>query len=324
MANLILVGFGAGVVSALLFATLASGQAFAVGFFYLTPLPILFAGIAFNHLAGAIAALSAAILLGAFLGVWFVLAFLIGIGVPAYVLGYLAMLARPSAGGALEWYPPGRIVVAAAALAGAATALTVPAFGLDAESYRGALREAFERILRAQTDIAADQPLVLPGTDDPARLIELLTIVMPPAAAVLSMVTMLANLWLAGRLALAFGRLSRPWPGLNEIRFPPLAPVALALSVAGTFLPGIAGIVAGFFAATFLIAYAVLGFSVIHGASRTFPARMLMLTGVWLLVFLLGWPVLLVMMIGLADTIADFRARFGGGRNLPPGNPKNE
>jgi hypothetical protein len=324
MANLILVGFGAGVVSALLFATLASGQAFAVGFFYLTPLPILFAAIAFNHLAGAIAALSAAILLGAFLGVWFVLAFLIGIGVPAYVLGYLAMLARPAAGGALEWYPPGRIVVAAAALAGAATALTVPAFGLDAESYRGALREAFERILRAQTDIAADQPLVLPGTDDPARLIELLTIVMPPVAAVLSMVTMLANLWIAGRLALAFGRLSRPWPNLNEIRFPPLAPVALAVSVAGTFLPGIIGIIAGFFAATFLIAYAVLGFSVIHGASRAFPARMLMLTGVWLLVFLLGWPVLLVMMIGLADTIADFRARFGGGRNLPPGNPKNE
>jgi hypothetical protein len=325
MANLIFIGFGAGVVSALLFfATLASGQAFAVGFFYLTPLPILFAGIAFNHLAGAVAALSAAILLGALRNAWFALAFLAGIGLPAYVLGYLAMLARPSADGALEWYPPGRIVVAAAALAGAAIALTVPAIGLDAESYRGALREAFEQVLRALTGAAADQPLVLPGTEDPDRLIELLTIIMPPAAAVLSMVTMLANLWIAGRLAMATGRLARPWPNLNEIRFPPAAPIALAVAVAGTFLPGIAGIVAGFFTATFLIAYAVLGFSVIHGASRALPARTLMLTGVWLMVFLLGWPILLVMMIGLADTMADFRARFGGGRNLPPNSPPNE
>jgi hypothetical protein len=325
MTNLILVGFGAGVVSALLFATLATGQAFAVGFFYLTPLPILFAGIAFNHLAGAIAALAAAILLGAFLGIWFLLAFLVGIGLPAYVLAYLAMLARPTADGALEWYPPGHIVVAAAALAGAATAMTVPAFGLDAESYRGALREAFERILRAQTNTPSGQPLVLPGAQDPRRLIELLTVVMPPAAAVLSMVTMLANLWIAGRITMIAERLSRPWPDLNEIRFPAATPIALAASVAGTFLPGLLGIIAGFFAATFLIAYAVLGFSAIHGASRAFPARMLVLTGIWLIVFLLGWPILLVMMIGLADTVFDFRRRFGGGgANPPPNTTANE
>jgi hypothetical protein len=147
---------------------------------------------------------------------------------------------------------------------------------------------------------------------------------MPPAAAVLSMVTMLANLWIAGRLATVTGRLARPWPNLNDIRFPPAAPIALAVSVAGTFLPGIVGIIAGFFTATFLIAYAVLGFSVIHGASRAFPARMLMLTGLWLMVFLLGWPILLVMMIGLADTVFDFRARFGGGANSPPNPSANE
>lgn len=325
MVRLALVGIGAGIASALLFATLATGQAFAVGLFYLTPLPILLAGIAFNHLAGAIAALTAAILLGAFLGLWFVLAFMIGIGLPAYALAYFAMLARPSADGAtLEWYPPGRIVVASAALAATATALTVPAFGLDADAYRGALKEAFERVLRAQTGTAQDQPLVLPGTEDSGRLVELLTIVMPPAAAVLSMVTMLANLWIAGRVALISGRLARPWPDLREIRFPPAAPILLAASVAGTFLPGIVGIVAGFFAATFLVAYAILGFSVIHGASRAFPARMLMLTAVWLMVFLLGWPLLLITMIGLADTMIDFRARFGGGTNLPTQRPPNE
>jgi hypothetical protein len=329
MMQLLLVGIGAGITSALLFATLATGQAFAVGLFYLTPLPILLAGMAWNHIAGAMAALTAAILLGAVLGFWFVLAFLAGIGLPAYILAYLALLARPAENGSedgLDWYPTGRLVLAGALIAATATALTVPAFGIDAESYRTALKEAFERVLRAQTDTAADQTLTLPGVADVPRFLDFLTYVMPPAAAVLSMVTMLANLWLAGRVARLSGRLTRPWPDLGEIRFPAQAPLMLAAAVAGTFLPGIIAIVSGFFAATLLLAYAILGFSIIHGATRGFPSRILVLTAMWLSVFLIGWPIVLVAMIGLADSFFDFRARFGGGggTNLPTHRPPHE
>jgi hypothetical protein len=318
MTQSLLIGLLAGVASALLFAALATGQPFAVGFFYLTPLPILLAGIAWNHIASAVAALSAAILLGAFLGFWFVLAFLLGIGLPAYILAYLALLARPASDGSLEWYPPGRIVVAAALLAAIAASFTIFAFGTDEESYRSALKIAFERVLRAQTGTPADQPLVLAGTKDINALLDLLVIVMPLAAAVLSAVTMVANLWLAGRIALFSGRLARPWPDLGALRFPPAAPILLAAAVALTFLPGIVGVVAGFFAVTLLLAYAILGFSVVHGASRALPARTLVLSAMWVAVFLLGWPILVAAMLGLADAIFDFRARFGGGpTNLP-------
>jgi hypothetical protein len=144
---------------------------------------------------------------------------------------------------------------------------------------------------------------------------------MPPAAAVVGMVTSLFNLWLAARVARMSGRLARPWPDLGDIRFPPRAPLLLAAAVAGTFLPGILAVVASFFTATLLMAYAVLGFSIIHGVSRAFPARAVLLTGLWLSVFLIGWPILLVMLIGLADSFIDFRARFGGGAT--PSNPRN-
>lgn len=328
MMQLLLIGVGAGVTSALLFATLATGQAFAVGLFYLTPLPIVLAGIAWNHIAGAIAALTAAALLGAFLGVWFVLAFLVGIGLPAYLLAYLAQLARPAENGSgaqLDWYPPGRLVVASALIAATATSLTIPAFGADVDSYRGALKLAFERVLRAQTGTAADQPLVLPGAKDSSALLDLLVIVMPLAAAVLSMGTMLANLWLAGRVALMSGRLARPWPDLGQLRFPPSASLLLAIAVAATFLPGIVGLAAGFFAATLLLAFAILGLAVIHGASRAFPGRMFILAAVWLALFMLGWPLLFAAVLGLADTLIDIRARFaGGGPNLPTHRPPNE
>lgn len=319
MVQLLLVGFGAGVTAALLFATLATGQAFAVGLFYLTPLPILLAAIAWNHIAGAIAALTAALLLGSFLGGWFVLAFTIGIGLPAWLLGYLALLGRTGENGEMEWYPPGRLVLAGALIAATATALSIPFLGTDIDSYRAALREAFERVLRAQTDTAADQPLTLPGATDPARTLDVLTVVMPPAAAVVGMVTSLGNLWLAGRVARISGRLARPWPDLTELRFPPAAPLLLAAAIAGTFLPGLVAVAAGLFAATLLVAYALLGFAIVHHISRRYSARLLLLSALWASVFLIGWPILLAALIGLADSFLDFRARFGAqGGGHPP------
>jgi hypothetical protein len=329
MAWTIFIGIGAGLTTALLFAALATGQIFAVALFYLTPLPILIAGIAWSHVAAAIAAITSALLLGTVLGGWFMLTFLVSIGVPAYVLAYLAMLARPVGNGggqALEWYPPGRLVLAAALIAAAAISLSIPAFGLDAESYRAGLKAAFERVLRAQTDTPAGQPLELPGTQDTPALLDFLALAMPPAAAGLSMITMLANLWLAGRIARISGRLARPWPDLGAMRFPAGAPLLLAAAIAGTFLPGLFGLVAGLLSATLLLAYAILGFAIIHGASRGLALRTIIVVSAWVAVLLLGWPLLLVVLLGVADTFIDLRARAGQGGppNLPSSRSTNE
>jgi hypothetical protein len=329
MAWIVLIGLGAGATSALLFATLATGQAFSLALFYLTPLPIMLVGIAWSHVAGAVAALTAAVLLGAFLGFWFVLVFLIGIGVPAYALAYLAMLARPSGNGGgqtLEWYPAGRLVLAAAIIAAIATSLTIPAFGTDLESYRATLKVAFERVLRAQTGTPADQPFTLPGATNTQAVLDLLTVVMPPAAAGLSMLTSLANLWLAGRVARISGRLTRPWPDLGAMKFPAMAPLALAAAMGGTFLPGIVSVIAGLFAATLLLAYAILGYAIVHGASRGMPTRPLVLMATWFATFLLGWPILLAALLGIADSFIDLRARAarGGPPNLPTDRTPNE
>jgi hypothetical protein len=313
---IVLIGLGAGVTSALLFAAVATGQPFAIALFYLTPLPILLAGIAWNHLAGAVAAATAAAILGAFLGYWLVLAFLIAIGLPTYTLAYLAMLARPSgngSGGQLEWYPVGRLVLAAALIAATATALSIPAFGIDADSYRAGLRAAFERVLRAQTATPAGEPLVLPGVRDTKATLEVLAIVMPPAAACFSMITLMANLWLAGRVARMSGRLARPWPDIGAMRFPNGAPILLAVMIAGTFVPGLVGLVSSFFAATLLLAYAILGFAILHGATRAISARLVILIGAWVAVLMLGWPIFVVAILGLADTFIDLRGRLGKG-----------
>ena len=87
---------------------------------------------------------------------------------------------------------------------------------------------------------------------------------LPPAAAVLATITNVVNLWLAERIVKVSGRLRRPPSDLSAMRFPVYAPALTAAAVAASFLPGIVGISAGVLAASLLMAYAILGFAVLH------------------------------------------------------------
>ena len=223
-----LIGIGAGAAAALLFASVTSGSWLSILLFYLAPLPIMIAGLGWSHWAALIAALTGALALGLVFGTVFFFAFLAGAGIPAWWLGYLAMLARPPGNGsgaaALEWYPPGRLVVWAAVLAALIVVVAIPNFGTDAESFRAGLRSALARMLHVETGTPAGAPLSVPGVSNADRLIDFLVAAIPPAAAVLATITNVLNLWLAARIVKFSGLLKRPWPQLSAMTFPrPLA-----------------------------------------------------------------------------------------------------
>src|SRR5712691_4207177 len=155
-----LIGIGAGAAAALLFASVLSGSLLSIFLFYLAPLPVMIAALGWSHWAGLVAALAAALGLTVAFGTFFFFAFLIGIGLPAWWLGYLALLARPQgAAQTLEWYPPGRLVVWAAVLGALVVVATILQFGGDAATVQATLRKAFERMLRMQLHIPSDQQL---------------------------------------------------------------------------------------------------------------------------------------------------------------------
>jgi len=320
MMQIVLIGIAAGAAAALLFASVVSGSLLSVGLFYLAPLPLLIAALGWSHVAGLVAAIVAAASLAAVFGPFLFVAFLLGVGLPAWWLSYLALLARPvttPAGEALEWYPVGRIVVWAAILGALVVIIAVPNFGLDAEAFRTALRRTFERILRMQTGGATDAPLTLPGIADANRLLDILVNVIPPAAAVLSTLTSLINLWLAGVIVRMSGRLKRPWPNIPAMTFPPYAAALLALAVAGTFLPDLPGIVSGIFGASLFLVYVLLGLAVLHAITLGLNGRALMLTGAYFTIGLFGWPVLLMALVGLAETMFALRGRIARKRGPP-------
>jgi Predicted membrane protein (DUF2232) len=323
MVQIFLIGIAAGAATALLFASVASGSMFSILLFYLAPLPILIAAIGWSHLAGLIASVSAAAALAAVFGGAFFLAFLIGIGLPAWWLGYLTLLARPAPGNGaetIEWYPPGRLVVWTAVLGAAVVTAGILNFGLDADTFRAGLKRAFERIIRIHLGQPRDGPLQIPGVADANRLMDFLVLAIPPTAAVLATITNLINLWLAARIVKVSGRLKRPWPDLSAIAFPPLSAAVLAAAIAGSFLPGLIGIVAGVLAATLLMAFAVLGFAIVHKITDGMSGRGFLLGGIYAAVAVFGWPVLVMMLIGLADAVLDIRARVAGRRGPPPPN----
>ena len=316
MMQIVLVGLGAGTASALLFASIASGSLLSIVLFYLAPLPIMIAAIGWSHWSAAVAAVAAAIGLAiAFGSIFFFLAFVIGIGLPAWWLGYLALLARTDADGSVEWYPAGRILLWCATIAAALVLIAIPNFGLNEEQFRDGLRAAFERVMQEQGRTTASTPLDV-NSDNAKRIVDLLVIIMPLAAAVLATVTNSLNLYLAGRIVSVSGRLRRPWPDLSAIRFPPLAHAAFAASLILSFIPGLIGTIGSIVAAALMMAYGLLGLAVLHAITRATGGRIFILTGTYIAVLFIGWPIVILSLIGVADAIFDFRNRVGSGK--PP------
>jgi hypothetical protein len=319
MMQFALIGIGAGAAAALLFASVTSGAWLSIPLFYLAPLPIMIAGLGWSHWVALTAALVGALALGFAFGPVFIFTFLAGAGLPAWWLGYLAMLARPVGNGAatLEWYPPGRLVAWAAILAGLVVVVAIPNFGTDAESFRAGLRNALLHILRVEREAPADAPLGVPGVSNASRLIDFLVAAIPPAAAVLATITNVFNLWLAGTIVKFSGLLKRPWPPLAAMTFPRALTAALAVAVVLSFVGGLVGIVAGVLSASLLMAFGVLGFAVLHAITQGMNARIFLLGGVYAAVLVFGWPVLALCLLGLIETVIDLRARVARKRGPP-------
>lgn len=332
MLQLLVIGVGAGVVTALLFASVASGALLSIFLFYLAPLPIMIAALGWSSLAGLIGAVTAAAGLAFTFGTFFFFSFLVIVGLPAWWLCRLALLSRaadvpaiagpvPAAAGDLEWYPVGRVVLWAAILASAVVAAAILYAASSTDDFHTGLRSAFERVLRLQTGTPAGSPLVMRGVSNPDLLLDVMVTVVPLLAAVLTTVTHLFNLWLAGRVVSVSGRLRRPWPDLPMLTLPKQTPLFLAGAIALTFLPGVLGTVAMVFAAALLMAFAILGLAVLHAITRGVGSRYFMLAGIYGALFVFTWPVIPLALFGLAEAAFNIRDRFPNARHGPPATP---
>jgi hypothetical protein len=318
MMQIVLIGLGAGTAAALLFASAMSGSAGATLLLLLAPLPILIVTLGWSHWAGLIAAATAAACL-AVVGLSFLAAFLFALGLPAWWLGYVTMLARPaSEANGQEWYPVGRLVLWAAGINALVVGAALLSFGTDLASFQNALRT----VLDSGLDDVIGQHLENP--EDAARLVDMLVMFLPGAAAGTLTLCMVLNLWLAGRIVKISGRLQRPWPRLPDMRFSSLAPAVLGAAVAGSFLPDLIGVSLSALAASLMMAHVLLGLAVIHALTIGLNGRVFILGLLYVAIVAFGWPIrwplLLVGLLGMTDALFDLRGLVARRRG-PPASP---
>jgi hypothetical protein len=313
-----IIGAGSGLVSAALFASAATATALAGVLFYLAPLPLCLAGLGWGGMAALISALTGTVVIAASLGPATAAIFALSVAAPTALLAHLALLSRPAATpqgqvvGALEWYPPGRLLGWAALMAGVLAGILVLVLGYDQEAYRQLIRE----ILEHSTLKELDRDGTLFTEETIASLSGMLARALPAAFAVIWLTITLFNLWMAGLIVDASGRALRPWPDLHALELPNAFVLIFAVALVASFLPGLAGLLVTGLAGALLFAYVLQGLAVIHVYSRGVPLRALLLAAVYLGILLLGWVAIAVAILGLGEPL--FRLRGRGNEHGPP------
>jgi hypothetical protein len=320
----VVIGIGAGLATALLFAALATATPLALPLFMLSPLPIAIASLGWGWVSGGIGVLVAGLALAAALmaisfspltGIVLAVTF----ALPVVWLAHLGTLSRPvkpdESEGAREWFPYGLLLVHAVFLVTLLVALGGATLGYEPETMAAGTVEAMNAWV-------ASQP---PGTglvrpEDVPRLASLVANLLPYSAASLTLLMLVVSLWLAARITSSSGLLLRPLVPFSTTTLPMWMAGVFALGLIATQLPFPLGAIAGVVVGATAMAFTLTGLAAIHVMTQGQAARGPILAGVYVASLLFGFPILVVLVLGIADSILDLRSRFG---RAPPSNPPN-
>jgi hypothetical protein len=320
MIAIIFMALAAGCTSALMFASIISGALLSLLLCYLAPLPLLVAALGWGPACAAIGGIAAAAGLAAMFGFAYGAAFAITVAVPAFWLGHLALLGRPVALGAaspgspgavndgLEWYPVGRILLWIAGFATLSTIAALLTLGSDAASITNVLRRGLLRLF---------EPRETPLSDDAEHWVDALVSLAPAAGVSVALMTLTLNLWLSAKITATSGQLRRPWPDLRGTALPPMTLPALFIAIAFCFTGGLLAMLAQIATAALMMAYALVGFAVLHMLTTPMKSRAFWLGTTYAVVVVFGWPILALVALGLADALFDIRRRYQRGKPPP-------
>jgi len=300
---------GAGFASAVMLTAAARAPGIAAPLLFLVGLPLAVSGLASNATTSVAAAFVGSLLLGLVVGLPAAFAFACFIGLPTAILIHRTLLHRDSADGTTEWYPPGRIALWAAIIGGciSAAGLALASGGGDLEKLKAGLSDGVERSLQSGVwGLGTNAPVT---TDQKNQIVQVMLTLLPGTLATLSMLSLIACLWLGGHMALAGGRLVRPWPDIATLAFPPGVPLLLAVTLgAGFMLDGLLRMIAFGFSGALFAGYVMIGLAIIHHTSRGFALRGPLLSLVYAaLVVFSGGATLVLALAGLVDSFMPLR-----------------
>jgi hypothetical protein len=289
-----------GVLAAGPYLLVLTGSTGSMILVYLAQLPLFAAGLWLGTGASALAGLLAALILASAGNLLAAALFAALNVVPVVLLVRQSLLARTGPGDAVEWYPPGLMTAGVTGL-GLAAAVVMIAFLGGPQDMQAALRAvlapAFDRQLGEIT----------PELDE---LLAFVAFVLPGVVATLWMVMTVSNGSLAQGLLARFGVSWRPSPDLAALGLPMWIPVVLAVASGAMLLGGTARFIGVNVLIVLAVPFCLAGLAVLHTVARRFPRPAVTLTVFYLLAGILGWPLLLIALLGLLDSPLGLRRRF--------------
>ena len=305
----LIIGLGGGLASALLFYSAARGSPLlSTLLLLLTPLPTLLAGLGWGWLPAAAGAVAGSLVMAIAASLPFAVGYFLALGLPGAILCHLAYLSRPHPQdpNRREWYPAGRLVAALSLYGGALPVLVLPLIGGTYEILRAPLGEFFHRLSTRAPELGL-RPL---NDQQVEALAEFVVVALPGALAAYWVAIFAGNLYLAGRIARASGRLGRDWPDLPTLAYPPGFPLLVALALAATFVPGTIGVAGSSFSGALLLAYLIAGLALMHFIARGRAPWILWFVYASLVLF--GpYAALVLTLCGLLEPALKLKNRFG-------------
>jgi len=270
---------------------------------YFVQLPLVFVGLTLGLTGSVIAAASGLLVNGLLAGFATVLIYALVQIVPALFVVRQALLARPGPSGQLEWYPAGLLLAQLTAIAAGAIVIAFVAFLGEPDGLPGAI-EAF--VTSALEEFGA----IPQDTGLPAEFGG--WIFLFPGLMATSWLTMvIINASLAQALAVRSGWQRRPSPDIVELELPwwlwPAVAIAVVLSLLGESGLGFLG---RSLLMVLVVPYVFLGLAVLHALARKWSHPNLALVAIYGGIVVFGWPILLVLLLGLVEDWAGLRRRL--------------
>jgi uncharacterized protein YybS (DUF2232 family) len=283
------------------------------------PLPIAFATVRYHYLNGLGSGLVAALLVTAIAGSPVAVAYFVFAVLPACILGYFFNLRQngfsfnkrePAPDNLQAWYPLGYIFLIAAVATPFFTLLHVLMASGSLETYNNSVRTIIEAFFRNELGLQPQAELVWPDGASMQPAINVFSTLVPVMTGIMGMGVHLFNLWFSASLSAHANRYSRPYPSLEDFYLPAGSGWLFVIGAVLAYFQDEIGLVGNTLIATTGACFALLGLSVLHAGIKGVRGRFFILLAVYFFVLFQGWPVVLVILLGVAEHFFSIRKRL--------------
>ena len=306
MANAILVAIIAGIATALLSGLLTPGVAPAVFLSLLAPAPLFIAGFGWHPLVAALGGLIAVLSAHFVVGAPAALMVFGMIALPTFVLTALSerlfgtYAGRPDKDGV----DLGRLLVTLVLYLGIAGVTAALLFEPDYARLELRIRTAVEAVF-VLTGLEKAMPNA--SKEDIGRLLGMMTSIMLPMSALISLLTLVISGTLGVQIADRAKRMTFPRPDFRRFRMPGGVLILLGMALIASTRDGYLGLLGEVVALGLVFGYLLQGLAVVHTRTLGMGGRGLILTVVWGTLVVFGVPAFLFIGVGMADHLLDFR-----------------